>query len=163
MRELALHARDDQIPRAALRGCEQRILGASRALQRVGDLVLRREDGGVTEIKLGEHQRIASGVLLRDRGELRGLLAADEVVGELKQIDRDARLEQRILDLREDLVQLGPSEIERLEVLEAPRTQHAALERLTSARKQRKEPLGVGARERRKRLLSQGRHTCITP
>ena len=26
-----------------------------------------------------------------------------------------------------------------------------------------KEPLGVGTREWRKRLLSQGRHTCITP
>src|SRR5205814_9821963 len=155
MGELALDACDDQVARSALRRREESVLGAPRALQCVGDLVLRREDGRVAEVELREHQRVARGVLLCDRGELRGLLAANEVIGELEEIDRDARLEQRILYLRKDFVQLGPRQIEGLEVFETASAQDPPLERLTSARELRKEPFGVGTRERRERLVSQ--------
>jgi len=51
-------------------------------------------------MELGKHQRIARSVFLRDRRELRGLLAPDEVIGKLEKVDRDARLEQGVLDMR---------------------------------------------------------------
>jgi len=163
MSELPLDARDDQVARAALWRGEEGVLSAPCALQRAGDLVLRRENGGVAEVQLGEHQRVASGMLLGDLRELRRLVAADEVIRELEKIDRDPRLEQRLLDQGKDFIELGPREIERLEVLEASCAKDSPLERLTSARELRKETFGVGTRERRKRLVSQGRHTCITP
>ena len=156
VRELALHTRDDQVARSAFRRGQQRVLGAPRILQRVGDLVLCGEHDRVAEIELGEHQRIRGGVLVGDLRELRRLLAPHQVVGEVEKVDRDARLKERVFDLRQDLVQLGPGQVKRLEVLEAAGPQHSPLE-------QGKEPLGVGARERRKGLLPQGRHACITP
>ena len=149
MGELSLDPGDDQIARAAFRRGEERVLRPARALQRVRDLVLGREDRGAAEIELGEHQRVAGRVLSGDRSELRGLVAADEVIRELEKVDRDARLEQGILDERKDLVQFGPREVERLEVLKAARAKHPALERLTPARELGKETFRVGARERR--------------
>src|SRR5258707_848948 len=134
MRELALHACDDEIARASLWRCEERVLGASRALQRVGDLVLRREDRGVAEIELGEHQRVACSVPLRDLRELRGLFTPNEVVGKLEQVDGDPGLEQGILDEREDFIQLRPCEIKRFEVFETSRPQDSTLKCLTPAR-----------------------------
>src|SRR5258707_12495427 len=118
MRELALHACDDEIARASLWRCEERVLGASRALQRVGDLVLRRQDRGVAEIELGKHQRVAGGVPLRDLRELRGLFTPNEVIGKLEQVNGDAGFEQGILDEREDFVQLRPRKIKRFEAFE---------------------------------------------
>src|SRR6266849_3501488 len=121
MGELALHARDDEVARSTLRRGEERVLRASRALQGVGDLVLRGEDGRGAEMELGEHQWVACGMPRGDRRQLRSLLAPDEVIGKLEKVDRDARLEQRVLDVRQDLVELSPCEVERLEVFETPR------------------------------------------
>ena len=163
VRELALHARDNQITGAALRRRKERVLGTSRALQRVGDLVLRGEDGRVAEVELGEHQWVSGCVLLGDLREPRRFVAADEVIGKLEKIDRDPRLEQRLLDEGKDFIELGPREIKGFEVLEAARAKDSPLERLTPAREQGKETFGVGTRERRKRLVPQGRHACITP
>src|SRR3979490_3306538 len=115
MRELALDTRDDEIARSALRRGEERVLSAPCALQRVGDLILRSEDGRVAEIELGEHQGVARGMFLGDLRQLRRLLAPHQVVGELEKVDRDARLEQRILYMGQDLVELCPRQIERLE------------------------------------------------
>ena len=163
MRELPLDTRDDEIARASLRRRQKRILGTPRALQRIGDLVLGRENGGVAEMELGQHQRIAGGVLLRDLREPRSLVAPHEVVRELEKVDRDPRLEERLFDQWKDFVQLGPRKIERLEVLEAACAKDPPLERLTSAREQGKETFRVGTRERRNGLVPQGRHACITP
>jgi hypothetical protein len=105
--------------------------------------------------QLGEKQRVARGRRLRHRREADGVLAAHQVIGEVEQIDRDAREKQRILHERQHRVQLRPSQVERLEVLEAARAEHTALQRLTACRQLRKEALGVDARERRERLLAR--------
>src|SRR5437868_11084863 len=114
-------------------------------------------------MQLDHEERIRRGVLLGELLQLRRVRTAHEVIGEMEQIDGDARLEQRIADVREDLVQLGPREIERLEVLEAPRAAHATLDALPATGEAREKPLGVGARERRERLLAERGHACITP
>ena len=163
MSELTLDAGDNEVARSSLRRGEEGVLRASRALERVRDLVLRREDGRVAEVEFGEHQWVAGGVLLRDLCEPRCFVAPHEVVRELEQVDRDPRLEERLFDQWKDFVQLGPRKIERLEVLEAACAEDPPLERLTSAREQGKETFRVGTRERRKGLVPQGRHACITP
>ena len=119
--ELALHPRDHQVARPAFRRGEERVLRASRTLQRARNLVLRGEHGGVAEIELGEHQRVGGGVLLGELRELRRLVATHEVVGELEKVNGHARFEKRVLDLGQDLVELRPREVERFEVFEAAR------------------------------------------
>jgi hypothetical protein len=87
------------------------------------------------------------------------LVASHEVVREVGEIDRDPRREQWILRLRVERRQLGPGDVERLDVREAARTEDPALEGLPSHRQRRQEALGLGARERRHGLLADGRHT----
>src|SRR3979411_3218906 len=115
MGELALDPRDDQISRSAFRRGEESVLSPPGALERLDDLVLRGEDRRASEIELGEPQRVAGRVLLGDPRKLGRLLATDEVIGELQEVDRDARLEERILDLGKNLIELGPREVDRLE------------------------------------------------
>ena len=112
---------------------------------------------------LREDERIGARVLHGDLFEARRVGPADEVIGKVKQIHRNARLEERIADLRQDLVELRPGEIERLEVLETPRAQDTPLQGLPPAGEVREKALRVSPRERRQRLLSQGSHGCITP
>ena len=76
----------------------------------------------------------------------------------MQQIHGDAGRQQVILHERQHRVQLGPREIERLEVLEAARSKHAALERLSTRRELREEPLGIDAGEGRERLLARSGH-----
>jgi len=79
-------------------------------------------------------------------------------IGEVEQIDRDAGLEQRVFHQRQHRIQLGPREIERLEVLEAPRAEHPALERLPTRRQLGKKTLRVDARQRSQRGLAWRGH-----
>ena len=81
----------------------------------------------------------------------------------MKQIHGDACQQQGVLHQRQHRGQLGPREVERLEVLEASRPKHAALQRLATRRQLGKEALGVDARERRERLLAREVMPRITP
>src|SRR5206468_1012850 len=72
--------------------------------------------------------------------------------------DRDAGRQKWIFHQRKHRVQLGPREIERLEVFETARPQHAAFERLSPRRELWKEALGVDPGERRERLLARSGH-----
>jgi len=155
MRELALHACRDKIPRPSLRGSLQRVLAPPRARERLADLVLRGEDDRGPQVHLREQKWVSRGVLRGDLFEARRIGPTDEVIRKVEQVDRDARLEERIPDLRQDLVELRPSEVEGFEVLQASRAEDAALHCLASAGEPGKETLRVSARERRERLLPQ--------
>ena len=89
--------------------------------------------------------------------------SADQVIGEMEQVHGDARLQPWVAKERKHLAQLGPGEVERLEVLETARAKHTALEALPSAGESGEKPLGVDARQRREYLLVNGRHEGITP
>ncbi len=76
----------------------------------------------------------------------------------MEQVDRDASHEQRVLDERQHRIELGPCEIERLEVLQASRAKHTALQGLATRRELWKETLGVDARQRSERGLAWRGH-----
>ena len=115
-------------------------------------------------MQLGHEERVRRGVAQGELLEARRVGSPDEVVGKVEEIDGDPRFEQRIADLRKDLVELGPGEVEGLEILQTAGAEHAALEALAAARKARKEALRVRARKRRQGLLPQRAHrVCITP
>jgi hypothetical protein len=76
----------------------------------------------------------------------------------VQQVDRDARFQQRIFEEWQHRAELGPREIERLEVLEAPRAEHAALECLATRGQLWKKALSVDARQRSERGLAWRGH-----
>ena len=158
MGELALHARGHEIPRASARGHREGVRATPRVDQRPTHVVRRGPYDRRSEPKLREQQRVAGRRTLRHRREPDGVLAAHEVIGEVQQIDRDAGRQKWIFHQRKHRVQLGPREIERLEVFEAARPQHAAFERLSPRRELWKEALGVDPGERRERLLARSAH-----
>src|SRR5439155_17918586 len=116
MRELALHARRYEIPGPSLRGPLQRVLAAPRAGERLADLVLGGEDDRRPQVHLREEKRVGRRVLRGDPLEPRRVGAADKVIRKMQKVDRDARFEERIADLRQDLVELRPGKVEGLEV-----------------------------------------------
>ena len=133
MRELALHARRYEIPGPSLRGPLQRVLAAPRAGERLADLVLGGEDDRRPEMHLREEKGVGRRVLRGDPLEPRRVGPADEVIRKVEQIHSDARLEERIADLRQDLVELRPGEVKGFEVLQAARTQDTPLQGLPPA------------------------------
>src|SRR5438876_9004434 len=133
MRELALHARRDEIPGPSLRGPLQCVLAATGAREGLADLVLGGEDYRRPEMHLREEKGVGRRVLRGDPLEPRGVGPAGEVIRKVKQIHGDARLEERIADLRQDLVELRPGEVKGFEVLQAARTQDTPLQGLPPA------------------------------
>ena len=129
--------------------------------QRLTDEIRRGVDDGTAEVPLGKDQRIARGRLLRHCPIPLEVLAPDKVIGEMHEVDSDARLHERVLHQRQDRGELGPRDVERLEVLETSRPQEATLERLSSSGQLRQEAFGVGARERREGLPSDVLHNYV--
>ena len=82
---------------------------------------------------LREEKGVGRRVLRGDPLEPRRVGPADEVIRKVKQIHGDARLEERIADLRQDLVELRPGEVKGFEVLQAARTQDTPLQGLPPA------------------------------
>ncbi len=160
MRELALHARGHQVARAATRRGGERVLRSAREREGCAHVIRRGPNDRRAEPKLRQQQGVGRGGLFGHRLQPVRLLAPHEVVREMQEIDGDARVQRGILHQRQDRVELGPREVERLEVLQTARAQHAALERLASAGELWKKSLGIGAREWRERLLAQGGHAC---
>ena len=108
-----------------------------------------------SEPKLCEEEWVASCRRLRHGRKADGVLAADQVIGEMEQIDRDAGEKQRIFHQRQHRTQLRPREIEGLEVLEASRAKDAALQRLATGGELWKQAFGVDARQRREGQLAR--------
>ena len=163
VRELALHPRLHEVARPAVGSARERVERAAGTHERLGDLVLRGEHDRFAEQHLSEEVRVERCLVLGNPVVALRVLAPDQVIGEVEQVDRDARLHERVPDVRVHVRQLGPREIERLEVLEAARAQDAPLDALPAAREVGQQSLGVATGERGQSLLADGRHICITP
>jgi len=100
VRELALHARGDEVTPTTLRRTGERVLRAPCVVQRLRDLVAGRVHDRRAEVELGEDQRIARRGAIRDGAIALEVLTADEVIGEVDEVDGDPGFEQRILHER---------------------------------------------------------------